>query len=346
MNDYHPTILRQLLEYVTTRSLNRHCKKKPRGDSHTQEPLSTTQVASFAHLSIYQCQQLFTQALGVDIDLLLQVDTRTVAAQKLKSDSWHLQSTGDTTQKAISPQQRFHITKTTQKRQNYPTPGSKVPLWWDHCCTPLGVALIAATPKGLRTLWLADNGHQQAAKDLKDRYPRFAVIHDRNKVRPYHQYVLQSLAGDVPKLQLPIDLEGTDFQLRTWSALLQIPDASVSSYSQLARLVGAPRATQAIGTAIGANPIAYLIPCHRVIKANGEIGQYRWGVEKKCLLLNLEFAKEIGKRDREHPSYNAFTTVNPSTLLTSEPGSTEFDFTLRQRGPGYPPDSPNSENGT
>ncbi len=290
MHDHPYTVIQSILEYVAANQVERQCGKHV--NKHTAESLSPSDIASFSKLTPSRCKQLFKQTLGVELEQFLQTKTKLVAAQQLESNPAIFQDNGSRANRTFPGGQKINFIETMKTEKQRSTTRTKEPLWWDRFWTPLGGATLAATPQGLRTLWFDSSSSDASKKELQIRNPQSIVIQDRARVAPYFQYVLQSMAGERPQEQLSIDLQGTAFQLRTWGALMQIPPKSVLSYRKVAELVGTPRATQAVGSAIGANPIAYIIPCHRVIKSNGDIGEYRWGHIKKYLMLNLEFARE------------------------------------------------------
>ena len=108
------------------------------------------------------------------------------------------------------------------------------------------------------------------------------------RLRPWVSAIVANLRGGGPPVSLPLDIQATAFQRRVWEALQQIPYGETRSYGDVARAVGAPSATRAVANACAANPVALVIPCHRVIRADGEVGGYRWGTERKRALLRLE----------------------------------------------------------
>ena len=130
--------------------------------------------------------------------------------------------------------------------------------------------------------------HEGALQELHDRFPKCRFrLRKNNK----HKHVERLFSGDWKKGEkLVLFLKGTEFQLKVWEALLQIPTGTVSTYGKIAATSGYSKAQRAVGTAIGRNPILYIIPCHRVIAQNGKMGGFYWGVEKKMELLNAENA--------------------------------------------------------
>lgn len=150
----------------------------------------------------------------------------------------------------------------------------------------LGFILVAATPRGICAITLGDSAADLEA-GLHARFPGAAVAAD-SALQPVLEKVIASIQGTAPCPELPLDIQGTAFQHRVWKALTSIPRGATATYAEIARAVGSPAATRAVGTACGANPVAVVIPCHRVVRTNGELGGYRWGLGRKQALLERE----------------------------------------------------------
>lgn len=151
----------------------------------------------------------------------------------------------------------------------------------------LGSILVAASELGVCAILIGDDP-DALARDLQDRFPR-AQLHGGDA--PFEQLVAQVVGFvEAPALglDLPLDVRGTAFQQRVWQALREIPPGTTASYAQIANRIGAPKAVRAVGGAIAANPIAVAIPCHRVIRTDGSLSGYRWGVERKRALIERE----------------------------------------------------------
>jgi AraC family transcriptional regulator of adaptative response/methylated-DNA-[protein]-cysteine methyltransferase len=150
-----------------------------------------------------------------------------------------------------------------------------------------GKILVASFPQGVCYVGYVFS-QKCALEDLKNRFPCCILQHHKNQ---QHEHVKKLFAGKWEKKnRLLLYLKGTAFQLKVWEALLKIPAGSLSTYSKIAAATGAPNAQRATGTAIGKNPILYLIPCHRVIAQTGKMGGFYWGIAKKIELLNAENA--------------------------------------------------------
>lgn len=147
-----------------------------------------------------------------------------------------------------------------------------------------GEMLVASTPKGVCYLAFVTAGHEAVLAELKHLFPRAAYEMGTDA---FQEKALLALDGRVDGL-VPLHLKGTDFQLSVWNELLKIPAGSVTCYGKIAEALQKPKACRAVGTAVGDNPVSVLIPCHRVLRADGALGGYHWGLERKIRLLDRE----------------------------------------------------------
>ncbi len=169
---------------------------------------------------------------------------------------------------------------------------------FDTTTTPLGLMMVAATDRGICSVQFGDHVDLLRAK-LSQEFPNAKIDGmSSNTQQPFLGWLntLQELAaGNTHAIHaLPLDIHGTPFQKEVWRHLQSIPRGETRSYSQVAKAVGAPRASRAVGSACGSNRIALLIPCHRVLRSDGNAGGYRWGLERKQQLLALERTKKPG----------------------------------------------------
>src|SRR5271157_3199235 len=153
----------------------------------------------------------------------------------------------------------------------------------------LGAVLVAATEKGVCGILLGDDP-DALARALQDRFPRAELIGGDEKFERTVAEVVGLVEAPGQRLDLPLDIRGTAFQQRVWQALRAIPPGSTATYAEIAEAVGRPRAVRAVAQACAANPLAVAIPCHRVVRTDGDLSGYRWGVERKRKLLDLEAA--------------------------------------------------------
>jgi AraC family transcriptional regulator, regulatory protein of adaptative response / methylated-DNA-[protein]-cysteine methyltransferase len=151
----------------------------------------------------------------------------------------------------------------------------------------LGMALVARSERGLCALLLGDDA-AALVRELRQRFPGADLREDAVTLAPQVSDVLAFLDNPASGLQLSLDLRGSEFEQRVWRALQEIPAGSVQTYGEVARRVGVPRSAKEVGEACAANAIAVAIPCHRVVRKDGGLAGYRWGVRRKRALLELE----------------------------------------------------------
>jgi AraC family transcriptional regulator of adaptative response/methylated-DNA-[protein]-cysteine methyltransferase len=151
----------------------------------------------------------------------------------------------------------------------------------------LGRLLLAGTTRGISALYLGDqDAYLEAA--LRKEYPAADISRADAELRPWVQELLRHLNGQQPHLELPLDVQATAFQWRVWQELIRIPYGSTRSYSEIAAALGQPTAARAVARACATNPVSVVIPCHRVLREDGDLGGYRWGLERKRALLDQE----------------------------------------------------------
>jgi AraC family transcriptional regulator, regulatory protein of adaptative response / methylated-DNA-[protein]-cysteine methyltransferase len=157
--------------------------------------------------------------------------------------------------------------------------------------TPFGQALIATTARGICNLHFLDATAEQTAEQiLRQSWTKAEIIYNPQATQPLHAIIFDPSISSAQK-SLTVLVKGTNFQVQVWRALLSVPFGGLTTYQTMAEMIGRPKATRAVGTAIGHNPIGYLIPCHRVIRASGEFSGYRWGLERKTVLLGWEASR-------------------------------------------------------
>jgi AraC family transcriptional regulator of adaptative response/methylated-DNA-[protein]-cysteine methyltransferase len=153
----------------------------------------------------------------------------------------------------------------------------------------LGMILVAATERGVCAVTLGDSADALVG-GLRREYPAAQIHEDATHLSEAVEAILRHLAGEQPHLDLPLDIQATAFQWRVWEALRQIPYGDTRSYGEIAQAIGQPTAARAVAQACGHNPVALAIPCHRVVREDGSLGGYRWGVERKRAILAQERA--------------------------------------------------------
>lgn len=153
--------------------------------------------------------------------------------------------------------------------------------------SPLGCILLASTGRGLCSVKIGDTP-EALVKTLSAEFSEADLRQDGKALKTEKDQVLAFLSGDATLAKLPLDIRGTVFQQRVWTALRQIPRGETRTYKDLASAIGAPKAVRAVGSACGANPVALVIPCHRALRTDGGLGGYAWGLERKQKLLKIE----------------------------------------------------------
>ncbi len=154
--------------------------------------------------------------------------------------------------------------------------------------SPFGPLLVASTTKGLCYMAFYE-AETAALAALQEQFPHAVFQQQRDRIQEDALFIFQNNGNELPQIKL--HLKGTDFQLKVWEALLKIPMGQLATYGHIAQQIDSPKASRAVGTAIGSNPIAYLIPCHRVIQATGHFGGYMWGTTRKTALIGWESAQ-------------------------------------------------------
>jgi AraC family transcriptional regulator of adaptative response/methylated-DNA-[protein]-cysteine methyltransferase len=171
----------------------------------------------------------------------------------------------------------------------YKNGGAALVINYTFADTPFGPVIVASTGKGICHMAFVDDGERRALENLKLIFPNaiYNQLADRNQ-----QNALFVFNQDWSKLdEIKLHLKGTDFQIKVWETLLSVPAGGLTTYADLAMKSGYTGASRAVGTAVGKNPVAFLIPCHRVIKSTGEIGQYHWGAARKNVIIGWEAAR-------------------------------------------------------
>lgn len=168
--------------------------------------------------------------------------------------------------------------------------GEGLTVYWGWFDSPFGLSLVMGTEKGICGIGFANETTEEATmEDLMSRWPKARFVEDPMMLRPW---VLNAFgAGDQAADKTPLYMIGAPFQIKVWEALLQIPSGHVTTYSEIAKAIGHPKAVRAIGTAVGRNPVSFLIPCHRALRKSGGLGGYHWGLPVKRAILAWESAR-------------------------------------------------------
>jgi AraC family transcriptional regulator of adaptative response/methylated-DNA-[protein]-cysteine methyltransferase len=151
----------------------------------------------------------------------------------------------------------------------------------------LGDVLVAATERGVSAVYLGDAG-AKLANELREEYPRAEIVAEKGAFSDWVAEIVARVEGGAPRRELPLDLQATAFQRRVWQELQRIPRGATRTYSEVAKAVGRPSAVRAVARACATNPVSVVVPCHRVVRSDGELAGYRWGVSRKQTLLERE----------------------------------------------------------
>lgn len=261
-------------------------------DEHQGEHPSLTEVAEAVGMSDAHLHRLFRDWAGITPKDFLQVLTL-VKAKRLLQDEQSVLAVSHAV--GLSGGGRLHdlfVTMEAMTPGEFKARGKGLAIFWDLAPTPFGEAVFAATSRGLCALhFVADKDVAGARALLKAEWPQAELLKSAEKIAPYVAGVAERMRG-AKGSRLAILLKGSPFQVKIWQALLSIPEGQVVTYQELAEAAGMPKAARAVGTAIASNHLAYLIPCHRVIRATGVTGEYRWGKERKQVLLAAERARK------------------------------------------------------
>jgi AraC family transcriptional regulator of adaptative response/methylated-DNA-[protein]-cysteine methyltransferase len=157
----------------------------------------------------------------------------------------------------------------------------------------MGRLLVAMTERGVCAVRMSDMD-AELEKDLREEFPQAQIIRDDSALREQVQKILNHLDNNEPRLDLPLDIRATAFQRQVWEKLRAIPYGKTVSYGEVAKALGKPGAVRAVGRACATNPVALVIPCHRVVREDQSLGGYRWGLERKRKLLKKERAAKSG----------------------------------------------------
>jgi AraC family transcriptional regulator, regulatory protein of adaptative response / methylated-DNA-[protein]-cysteine methyltransferase len=251
---------------------------------------SLADVASHVGMSSFHFQRLFTRWAGISPKRFSQVLALEYAKDKLRGSRNLIDATYDA---GLSSGGRLHdlfVKLDAVTPGEFRDNGNGLLISAGFHDSPFGEALIATTDRGVAGLAFHDGNRKAALRDLATRWPN-ARIEERPRVTaPIATRIFTALEIRDPEGLVPLGLlvRGTNFQVKVWRALLQIPVGSVATYEDIATAIGAPSAVRAVGTAIGRNPVAFLIPCHRVIRTTGALGGYRWGLPRKRAMLAWE----------------------------------------------------------
>lgn len=252
---------------------------------YTEQP-TLEEIAKKVHLSSFHFQKMFTDFAGVSPKKFVQF----ISVQHAKKMLVYSQATLFETayETGLSGTGRLHdlfVKIEGMTPGEYKKKGKNLTINYSFAESLFGKILVASTHKGVCYMGFSDD-MEIAFSELQKRFPKANFIQKTDEIQ---QNALQIYTQDWSKInKIKLHLKGTDFQLKVWEALLKIPTGNLVSYRNIAKSIQKPNASRAVGTAIGKNPIAFLIPCHRVIQSTGIFGDYMWGTTRKTAIIGWE----------------------------------------------------------
>lgn len=262
-------------------------------ERHADETLSLEALARRAHLSPFHLQRRFKAVTGVTPRQYQEACRLRRLKQGLREGAEVSRAIYDAGFGSASRVYERVGTRLGMTPKQYRAGGQGIAISWAMSRTPLGLLMMGATDRGLCFVQFGEDEAELLGR-LRQEYPgaQLQAMPDarRAEFERWMQALGRHLDGSQRALQLPLDVRGTAFQMKVWAYLQQIPYGELRSYSEVARAIGEPRAVRAVASACGANQVALLIPCHRVIRGDGGMGGYKWGLERKRALIDRERA--------------------------------------------------------
>ena len=259
-------------------------------EANFQRQPDLAEVAANVHLSEYHFQRLFTRWVGISPKRYLQFLTKENAKNWLDASASLLETAYAS---GLSGPGRLHdlfVSCEAVTPGEYKHKGEGLEIAYGFHPSPFGECLLGVTGRGICSLMFVQNNDQEAAFEaFRHDWQKAALHQDPEQTRPFLERVFSGNRLE----KLPLHLLGTNFQIKVWEALLRIPPGAIATYTGVAQSIGRPTAARAVSNAVAHNPIAYLIPCHRVIRESGEMGGYRYGIPRKRAMLAWESARFV-----------------------------------------------------
>jgi AraC family transcriptional regulator of adaptative response/methylated-DNA-[protein]-cysteine methyltransferase len=255
-------------------------------DNYKQQP-SLYEVADHSNVSPFHFQKIFTEWAGISPKKFLQYLTVEELKKELKKTSNLVEAAERVGLSAQSRVYDLFVNIEAVTPNEFKTKGAGIEIEYGIHNTTFGECLIASTPRGICSMNFLENNLDKLLADLHSNWKNATIKKNQATTKAFTENIFST----DKKAKIKLLVKGTPFQLKVWEALLKIPFGSVATYQNIANTIDSPNASRAVGTAIGSNPVAYLIPCHRVIRQEAIIGQYRWGSLRKTALIGWEKAK-------------------------------------------------------
>jgi AraC family transcriptional regulator, regulatory protein of adaptative response / methylated-DNA-[protein]-cysteine methyltransferase len=243
------------------------------------------EIAAAVGMSEYHFQRLFTRWTGISPKRFMQFLTKEQAKQLLARSENLLDTTHQVGLSSLGRLHDLFVTTEAVTPGEYKSAGEGLSIRYGIHPSPFGKCLIATTERGICNLSFVGSSEGRAIDDLVASWEHASMQEDYASTA---QLITRIFSDVEPAMPLKLHLRGTNFQIKVWEALLKIPGGALTTYEHIATQIGKPDALRAVGTAVGHNPVAYLIPCHRVIRKNGEYGNYRYGSARKKVMLARE----------------------------------------------------------
>jgi AraC family transcriptional regulator of adaptative response/methylated-DNA-[protein]-cysteine methyltransferase len=256
-------------------------------ETRPDDPPSLTELAQQFHLSPYHLQRTFKRIVGVtpkQYALGLRVQRFKHGLKAGQSVTRAAQDAGYNGSANVYAQTATQLGMTPK---TYQRKGAATEIAYTIAPSPLGHLLVAATVHGICSVKLGSDKRALEA-ELREEFALASVVREHPQLRQWVQVIVDYLRGEQPHLDLPVDVRATAFQRRVWDALRAIPLGSTRSYTEVAKAIGQPTAARAVARACATNPVALVVPCHRVVGEDGKLHGYRWGMERKRRLLEQE----------------------------------------------------------
>lgn len=273
-------------------------------ETHWRTQPSLEQIAAHVQLSPFHFQRLFQRWAGVTPKRFLQHLTLSYVRQQLKSTSSVLQAALEA---GLSGPSRLHdlcVSLHGVTPGDHRSGGQHLNIEWGLHPSPFGTCFIAVTDRGVCALGFecahAQPGsitcREELLSELREDFRNATIVHNQDNTKVWVDRAFNTTSAGAG---LAMFVRGTRFQVRVWQALLAVPEGCLTTYQAIAHAIGSPAACRAVGNAVGSNPISWLIPCHRVIRAMGPIGHYRWGRPRKQAMLAWEASRTNGEANHE-----------------------------------------------
>jgi AraC family transcriptional regulator of adaptative response/methylated-DNA-[protein]-cysteine methyltransferase len=261
-------------------------------EQHLDEPLTLARLGSEFHQSPFHLQRTFKSVLGITPRAYADSCRMNQLKDNLRAGHSVTRSMYDAGYSSSSRLYERTASQLGMTPDSYRRGAIAAPIRYTCADSPLGRMLIAATNKGICAIQFA-NSDGELEQGLRHEFPFANRRRDDEAMQAWKKDLLRQMRGQRLNTALPLDIQATAFQRRVWSHLQSIPFGATRSYAAVAKAIGQPTAARAVARACATNPVAVAIPCHRVVSKSGDVGGYRWGVERKQALLQLESGRTV-----------------------------------------------------